>query len=59
MSERLSAAMKFCQKRKVEMPKHVRKGHTLGGSRNHVDAGLWKLQEVLDKLNETIKEKWQ
>jgi hypothetical protein len=61
MSERLSAAMKFCEKRKQELPKKQRTIFPMGGKQHHgkLDGLLWKLQQTLDKLNETINEKWQ
>lgn len=59
MENKLDAALMYCNKRKYEMPKLVRKTHNKGGRQTHRDAIIWRLQEVLDKLNETINEKWQ
>ena len=60
MSEnRLSAAIAFCSKRIENMPKKVRKTHNKGGRQTHRDVIIWRMQELVDKLNETINEKWQ
>jgi len=59
MENKLGAALMYCEKRKEEMPKFVRKRHYNGKKQSHSDTAIWKLQEVLDKLNETINEKWQ
>lgn len=58
-NNRLSAAIMFCSKRHDEMPKRTRKTHYKGGRQTHRDAIIWKMQELVDKLNETIQEKWQ
>lgn len=61
MSDQLSAALAFCKKYASEKPKKKRTIYPMGGHSRHGenDKLLWKLQEALDLLNETILAKWQ